>query len=252
MLSFSAVRWLPDEQSVVLGDISFDVREGEFCCLVGPSGAGKTTLLRLAAGLVTPNSGTVQIDGRTPVSSRERLSYVFQRPVLFPWRTVAENILLPLEIRGLGRTDGLAESFLKQVNLEGTGALFPKQLSGGMQSRVAIARALITEPALLLMDEPFSDLDEINREHLNLELQRLWLGKKRTILFVTHDLSEAVFLGDRIIVLSNKPATVFADIKVPLPRPRTEAVFDTVEFEETLKNARHALRSAAKVNEKWK
>lgn len=249
MLKFSAVNWLPDNDTVVLSDISFEVREGEFCCLVGPSGAGKTTLLRLAAGLISPNSGSVHIDGRTPIESRDRLSFIFQHPVLFPWRTVSENLLLPLEIKGNGQQEGLVDQYLKQVNLDGVGDLFPKQLSGGMQSRVAIARALITEPSLLLMDEPFSDLDEINREHLNLELQRIWIEKKRTVLFVTHDLSEAVFLADRIIVLSSKPATVFADIKVTLPRPRTEAVFDTTEFDDILKQVRHTLRSAAKAHD---
>lgn len=246
MLSFSSVGWRPDPESVILDDVSFEVPEGEFCCLVGPSGAGKSTLLRLAAGILSPSSGFVRIAGAAPSGARSHTSYIFQHPVLFQWRTVSENILMPLQLNGRPHHDGLIGRLLKQVNLEGIENLYPRQLSGGMQSRVAIARALITEPSLLLMDEPFADLDEINREHLNLELQRIWLERKRTVLFVTHDLAEAVFLADRIIVLSSKPGRVFADIRVPLPRPRTESTFDTAKFDNLLKDVRHALRTAAR------
>lgn len=246
MIKFNSVSWNPPGVPEILSNLSLNIPEGEFCCVVGPSGAGKTSLLRLAAGLINPTRGQIYVIGSQPEESRGRISYVFQHPVLFPWRTVLENLQLPQEIRGDGKSEEKVREYLKLVNLEGAETLYPKELSGGMQSRVAIARALVTEPSILLMDEPFADLDEINREHLNLELQRIWLTKRRTVIFVTHDLAEAVFLGDRIIVLTSKPARVFTEIPIKLPRPRDETTFDDVTFDETLKEVRHALRLAAR------
>ncbi len=225
-----------------------EVPDGQFCCVVGPSGAGKTSLLRLAAGLLVPTSGKMLINGAQPEGARATVSYVFQQPVLFPWRTVLENVRLPLEIRGEDAKGVLGEH-LDLVRVQGTEAKFPRELSGGMQSRVAIARALITDPRILLMDEPFADLDEINREYLNVELQRIWMVKGLTVLFVTHDLAEAVFLADRIVVLSAKPGRVFADIPVPLARPRTDDTLDGPAFELTLREVRHALRAATKASQ---
>ncbi len=247
MIEFNSVSWSPPGNSAILSDLTLNVLDGEFCCVVGPSGAGKTSLLRLAAGLITPTSGNIRLDGRLPAESRSQLSYVFQQPVLFPWRTVLENLRLPLEIKQIYKNDDKLYEYLELVNLKGSESLFPRELSGGMQSRVAIARALVTEPSILLMDEPFADLDEINREHLNLELQRIWLANRRTVMFVTHDLAEAVFLADRIIVLTNNPARVLMDIPVNLPRPRDERIFDEPVFDEILKQVRHALRLVVKM-----
>lgn len=247
MIEFESVSWSPPATPPILSNLNFTVPDGEFCCVVGPSGAGKTSLLRLAAGLITPTAGKISLNGRQPSEVRSQVSYVFQQPVLFPWRTVLENLRLPLEIKKIYRDDDKLYEYLELVNLKGTEALFPRELSGGMQSRVAIARALVTEPSILLMDEPFADLDEINREHLNLELQRIWLANRRTVIFVTHDLSEAVFLADRIVVLSNNPAQVLADIPVKLPRPRNEMIFDEQAFDDALKEVRHALRHVVKM-----
>lgn len=244
MITFQNINWSPAGRPVIAG-LNASIQAGEFCCLIGPSGAGKTSLLRMAAGLFEPTQGSILVDGRTPANARQKLSYVFQKPVLFPWRTVLENMRLPYEVNGTRVDDKTLLHYLDLVRLRDVAASYPKSLSGGMQSRVAIARALVTEPQILLMDEPFADLDEINREHLNLELQRIWLTQKRTVLFVTHDLAEAVFLADRIIVLSAKPARVFAEIVVPLKRPRDEATFDDKTFDDTLKEVRHALRQAA-------
>jgi NitT/TauT family transport system ATP-binding protein len=245
MINLKNVWWSPAQVPVLAG-LTTSIPKGEFCCIVGPSGAGKTSFLRLVAGLLEPDEGSVLVEGKTPKSSGEKMSYVFQKPVLFPWRTVRENMRLPYEVRGIDVSNKTVSQYLDLVRLPDVGDLFPKALSGGMQSRVAIARALVTEPEIMLMDEPFADLDEINREHLNVELQRIWLEHKRTVLFVTHDLSEAVFLADRIIVLSAKPAKVFAEIIVPLKRPRDEATFDDPVFNETLKEVRHALRLAVR------
>lgn len=246
MIHFEAVNWKPSpREPSVLEDVTLTVPAGEFCCVVGPSGAGKTTLLRLTTGLVEPTAGQVFVNGETPAVARPAVSMVFQQPVLFPWRTVQENIELPLEIRG-GRGGQRIKEHLELVRLAGIEEKFPRELSGGMRSRVAIARALVTDPSILLMDEPFADLDEINREHLNEELQRIWITKKLTVMFVTHDLAEAVFLADRIIVLSARPARLFADIRVPLPRPRSDTTVDSPEFEAVLREVRHALRAATK------
>ena len=249
MVRYESLSWQPsDVAPAIISHLTLDVPDGQFCCVVGPSGAGKTSLLRFAAGLVAPTAGRVLINGLQPEDARMNVSYVFQQPVLFPWRTVLENVRLPLEIRGLETTAALSE-YLDLVRLRGTEAKFPRELSGGMQSRVAIARALITDPTILLMDEPFADLDEINREHLNVELQRIWMTKQLTVLFVTHDLAEAVFLADRIVVLSAKPARVFADIPVPLARPRNDDTLDAPAFEAVLRDVRHALRAATRVSQ---
>ena len=249
MVTFESVSWQPGgTDAPIVKDLSLTIPDGQFCCVVGPSGAGKTTLLRLAAGLLAASSGRVSVNGQRPEDARSSLSYVFQQPVLFPWRTVLENIRMPLELRGTERDVDLSEH-LDLVRLNGSSDKFPRQLSGGMQSRVAIARALVTDPRLLLMDEPFADLDEINREHLNVELQRIWMTKRQTVVFVTHDLAEAVFLADRIVVLSTKPARLFADIAVSLPRPRGDETLDEPAFEAVLREVRHALRGAARATD---
>jgi len=184
------------------------------------------------------------MEGMAPVEARRRgkVGLIFQQPVLFPWRTVRENIELPGEIRSESYLKEGVQEMLRITQLEGYESYYPHQLSGGMQSRVAIARALVTQPDLLLLDEPFADLDEINRERMNLELQRIWMRSKATMVFVTHDLGEAAFLGDRVLVLSPRPARLVADIAVPFPRPRGPELLDSREFDEILAEIRRALR----------
>lgn len=208
-----------------LSNISFNVEDKEFVSVIGPSGCGKSTILRIIAGLLKPDEGEVRILGVTPLEARnQRLySFVFQDPVMFPWRNVLSNIEIPLEV--LSRNErkqyaGRAQEMLELVGLQGFGTASPNQLSGGMRQRAAIARALLMRPEVLLMDEPFGALDEINRDKLNLELMRIWQETESSVVFITHSIEEAVFLSDRIIMLSPRPGTVAAEIKIDLPHPR--------------------------------
>ena len=207
---------------LALRDVTLEVGAGEFLSVVGESGCGKTTLLRIIAGLITPSAGQVAIEGQRVTRPRRDVGFVFQRSVLLEWRTVLENVLLPLEIRGLSRAahEGEARNLLKLVGLEGSEGRYPRQLSGGMQQRVALARALFLRPAILLMDEPFGALDAITREQLNLELLNLWEGRRVTAVFITHDIAEAVFLSDRVVLMSGGPGAIRQIFPVPLPRPR--------------------------------
>ncbi len=209
-----------------LRNIKFEIGDREFVSLIGPSGCGKSTVLRLIAGLLAPSSGDIQIHGLAPAMARSQRLYafVFQDPVMFPWRTVIKNVEMPLEVVG-GRTGKeraeRAQSLLNLVGLKGFEKATPNQLSGGMRHRAAIARALMLEPPVLLMDEPFGALDEITRDRMNLELLRIWGETRSAVVFVTHSIEEAVFLSDRILVLSPRPGTVVADIPIALPRPRS-------------------------------
>jgi NitT/TauT family transport system ATP-binding protein len=226
-----------------LEDVSLAVRPGEFVSLLGPSGCGKSTLLRLVSDILTPTDGTISVAGEAPATARRRraFGFVFQDATLLAWRDAEQNVLLPLEIAADGRNAReRAKSLLELVGLARFGGSYPWQLSGGMRQRVAIARALITEPKILLMDEPFGALDEITREYMNLELLRIWQATGTTILFVTHSSPEAVFLSDRVVVMGTSPGRVKLDLRVELPRPRDPAMKETVEF------ARHtaALRRA--------
>jgi NitT/TauT family transport system ATP-binding protein len=208
-----------------LRDVSITVDDGEFVSIVGPSGCGKSTLLRIIADLLSPTEGRVLIRGRSPHEARERreIGMVFQSPVLYDWRSVRRNIELPLEIIGRPRPERRtrAEEMLRLVGLEQFAGSYPWQLSGGMQQRVSIARALVFDPVILLMDEPFGALDELGRERMNGELQRIWAQTRKTVLFVTHSVPEAVFLSSRIVVMSPHPGRVMAEVTVDLPRPRT-------------------------------
>jgi NitT/TauT family transport system ATP-binding protein len=205
-----------------LQDVTFSVCNGEFIALVGESGCGKTTLLRLIAGLETPTNGTIQLNGQAVRGPSQEVGIVFQRPVLLPWRTVLDNVLLPVELtrqsRGAARQHAL--DLLRLFNLQAFAGHRPEHLSGGMQQRVALARTLMLQPSVLLMDEPFGALDAITREQLNLELLRMWRQGQETVVFITHDIAEAVFLADRVLVMSRRPGRIAATFKIPLSRPR--------------------------------
>jgi NitT/TauT family transport system ATP-binding protein len=215
-----------------LEDINLDVREGEFVSLLGPSGCGKSTLLSIIAGLIPASAGTVSVLGRAVVGPVVDLGIVFQQDLLLPWRSVLKNVMLQIEVRRLPTRQYLdrARELLALVGLDGFLEKLPAELSGGMRQRVAICRALVHNPPLLLMDEPFGALDAMTRDQMNLDLQRLAERQRTTIVFVTHSISEAVFLSDRVVVVSPRPGRVEAILGVPLPRPRRLSVRDNPEF----------------------
>lgn len=210
------------ENVEALADISCTVRSGEFICIVGASGCGKSTILRIIAGLVQPTSGTVTI-GSSPVTGPRRdIGLVFQSPVLLPWRSVRQNVLMPAQVIGLPRKQAQdrAAELLELVGLDRFADSYPSELSGGMRQRVSIARSLMHDPATLLMDEPFGALDAMTRDTMNVELLRIWQLQRKTVLLVTHSIEEAVFLADRIFVISPRPGRLLEIIDVKLPRPR--------------------------------
>ena len=217
-----------------LADINVDVGEGEFVTVVGPSGCGKTTLLRILGGLLRRTSGEVLLAGSPVDGPRRDIGIVFQNPILLPWRTVLGNVMLPAEVLDLPREKyrERALDLLKMVGLQGFDDKYPMELSGGMQQRAAITRALLHDPAILLMDEPFGALDAMTREQMNLELQRIWRESGKTILLITHSIPEAVFLGDRILVMTPRPGKLAEVIAVDIPRPRTLDVMATPRFGE--------------------
>ncbi len=215
-----------------LASIDFDIAEGEFVAVVGPSGCGKTTLLRILAGLVPKSRGELLLHG-TPVDGpRKDIGVVFQSPVLLPWLTVLQNTLLPIEVLDAqkSRFHQRAMELIEMAGLRGFENRYPYELSGGMQQRNAIIRALIHDPSILLMDEPFGALDAMTREAMNIELQRIWLQSRKTVFFITHSIPEAVFLADRVIVLSARPGRIVDTLTVNLPRPRTLEVMSSPEF----------------------
>jgi NitT/TauT family transport system ATP-binding protein len=230
-----------------LSEIDLSVEQGGFVSLIGPSGCGKTTLLRVVADLERPTAGAIAVNGVTPEDARlaRAYGYVFQAPALYPWRSVLRNVMLPLEIMGLSGAERRARAarYLAMVNLEGFEKRFPWQLSGGMQQRVSIARALSFEPDLLLMDEPFGALDEITRDHLNEQLLLLWRKTSKTVVFVTHSISEAVFLSTRIVVMSPRPGRIIDVIESSLPAERTLDVRESLEFQEVAHRVREGLRA---------
>jgi NitT/TauT family transport system ATP-binding protein len=221
------------QQVRALHQVSFTVANGEIVCLLGPSGSGKSTLLRIIAGLAQATSGVVTLDGSPITTPRPDVGVVFQRTNLMPWRTVLENVLLPVEVaQGTVHPADRerAERMLQLVGLDGFEQLYPKQLSGGMAQRAVLARALLQAPRLLLLDEPFGALDALTRERMNVELLRLHALQQHTVVLVTHSIQEAVFLADRVVVLSMRPGQVVADIPVDLPRPRDLSLMGTAEF----------------------
>ena len=227
-----------------LQGVSLQVAAGEFLCIVGPSGCGKSTLLRVLGGLVRPTSGEVYMGGELLTAPRRQIGLVFQKANLMPWRTVLRNVALPLEIKGLkaGQAAQSARELLELVGLEGFEGAYPHELSGGMEQRVAIARALIHDPTILLFDEPFSPLDALTRERMNLELLRIWRAKRKTVVMVTHSIQEAIFLADRILVMSSRPGSIEASFPVPLPRPRRLEMLYSVKFGALSKRVRQAIR----------
>ena len=220
-----------DGELQALGDVTFDVYPNEFVTIVGPSGCGKTTLLKILAGLVPKTEGEIFVDEEHFDPKRE-MGFVFQKALLLNWRRVVDNVLLPIEILKLDRKSKKkkAEELLELVGLKGFENSYPKELSGGMQQRVSIARALIHDPKVLLMDEPFGALDALTREKMNLELLRIWKESKKTILFVTHGINEAIFLSDRVIILSARPSNMIKALDIPLRRPRTLEVRTSPAF----------------------
>lgn len=213
-------------------DLTFDIKEGEFVSVVGPSGCGKSTILKIIAGIVPRSEGTIEIDGKPITGSNDRIGVAFQSPVLLPWRTVIENIMLPLDIAGdkAGNGREAALNLIRLVGLDGFQDRYPSELSGGMQQRVAICRALIRDPSLLLMDEPFGALDALTRETMNVELQRIWMESSKTVLLITHSIPEAVFLSDRVLVMTGRPGTVDEIIDIDLPRPRRMEMIGSERF----------------------
>jgi len=215
-----------------LENISFGVHSEEFVCVLGPSGSGKSTLLRVLAGLLPPSQGVVFLEGQPLTRPRRRVGFVFQKANLMPWRTVLENVALPLELGRGSSQDAIAKGreLVDLVGLNGFESSFPRDLSGGMAQRVAIARALVHDPDILLLDEPFGSLDALTRERMGAELLRIWGARRKTVLMVTHSITEAVYLADRVLVLSPRPGNLLLDLPIDLPRPRTEAMRYTPAF----------------------
>ncbi|OLV18902.1 ABC transporter ATP-binding protein [Deinococcus marmoris] len=232
--------------TVALKDANLDIAQGEFISLIGPSGCGKTTLLRLMADLIKPTGGELLVGGKSPAQARQERAYgyVFQAPALLEWRTVLNNVLLPLDVMNTPKAtrQARAHEMLKLVGLEGFAGRYPWQLSGGMQQRVSIARALAFDPNLLLMDEPFGALDEITREHLNGELLRLWQETGKTGGFVTHGISEAVFLSTRVVVMTSRPGKIEGVVDIDLPYPRNVETRESPRFFELATKVRELLR----------
>ena len=235
--------------TTALKDIDLEIERGEFVSLIGPSGCGKSTLLRIVGDLIAPSTGEVLVNGKSAVRARRDRDYgmVFQAPVLFEWRTVEDNVRLPLEVMGYdgARQVARVKEMLDLVELGEFGGHRPWQLSGGMQQRVAIARALAFEPSILLMDEPFGALDEMTRERMNQEVQRIWQQTGITILFVTHSIPEAVFMSSRVVVMSPRPGQITHVVDIDLPRPRTDDTRETERYFELVTQVREALRGRA-------
>jgi NitT/TauT family transport system ATP-binding protein len=229
--------------------ISFAVHRGEFIALVGPSGCGKSTLMKLIAGLVPASKGVIRINGKPVSGTNPSIGIVFQSPLLMAWRSVLKNILLQVEIRDLPVQDylGTAYELLRLVCLEGFEDALPHQLSGGMQQRVGLCRALVHDPDLLLMDEPFGALDALTREQMNAELQSIWMERRKSVLFITHSISEAVYLADRVLVMTSRPGRIAGEIRIDLPRPRSVSSTETAEFSRYTHEVRKYLNTTSAI-----
>ena len=217
---------------LALDRVDLTAEYGEFIAVVGPSGCGKSTLLKLVAGLLQPTTGAVRLNGAAVTSGAEQVGVVFQSPLLMPWRSVLDNILLQVEVRGLRKADYLepAKALIELVGLAEFADRRPYELSGGMQQRVGLCRALIHDPQILLMDEPFGALDAMTRETMNEELQRIWMERRKTVLLITHSIAEAVYLADRVLVMSPRPGRIVGEVRIDLPRPRQLAMAEQPSF----------------------
>ena len=226
-----------------LQDISFSVMAQEFVCVLGPSGSGKSTLLRILGGMLNPTKVQVTLGGQPLRGPHPKVGIVFQDPNLMPWRTVIQNVLLPLELRDMPSEEAhsQAPSILELVGLQGFEGYLPRDLSGGMAQRVAIARSLVHDPDVLLLDEPFGALDALTRERMGEELSRIWQVRRKTVVMVTHAIEEAIYLADRVLVLSAQPGRLVLDAPVDLPRPRTDALRYSPEFGELAQKLRAAI-----------
>jgi NitT/TauT family transport system ATP-binding protein len=245
LVGVSKVHVAGEVQTKALDHIDLDIDAGEYVAITGPSGCGKSTLLKIVAGLLPCTRGEVRLRDLPVTGPRHDVGVVFQSPVLFPWRTVLDNVLLPVDVQRLGREKNRSRALelLRLVGLGGFEHRYPWELSGGMQQRVAITRGLIHNPAMLLMDEPFGALDALTRETMNLELQRIWLERRETVLFVTHSIVEAVFLADRVLVMTPRPGRLLDRIDVALPRPRALDVTATPEFGGIVRRIRSHFRA---------
>ncbi len=231
-----------------LKDVSLNIEANQFVTLVGPSGCGKSTLLKIISGVIPPSEGSLSLEGQRLTQPSRKLGMVFQRPILLPWRTVLDNVLFPIEMLGwpVEKYRDEAMRIIKFVGLDGFEKALPRELSGGMQQRVSICRALIYDPQVLMMDEPFGALDAMTREDLSVELLRIWTERKKTVLFVTHSISEAVLLADRVIIMTARPGRVIMDLKVDLPRPRTLDTERMPEFQDLVHVVRQAIYAERK------
>jgi NitT/TauT family transport system ATP-binding protein len=233
---------------VALRDITLAISRDQFVTVVGPSGCGKSTLLKLIGGITPPSAGEVRLAGRRLQRPSRKIGMVFQRPVLLPWRTVFDNVLFPIEMLGwpVQAYRDAAKSLIELVGLNGFENALPSELSGGMQQRVSICRALVYDPEMLLMDEPFGALDAMTREDLSIELLRIWTERKKTVVFVTHSINEAVLLADRVIVMTARPGRIVMDVPITLPRPRLLSTEFTSEFKDHVQTIRSAIYAERK------
>jgi NitT/TauT family transport system ATP-binding protein len=231
---------------IALKNISFSVHAQEFVCVLGPSGSGKSTLLRILSGLLPASSGVVEFKGQRLSGPRKGVGFVFQKANLMPWRTVLENIRLPLELDQVSAQQAgqRAQEMVELVGLQGFENSLPRDLSGGMAQRVAIARALVHDPDILLLDEPFGALDAMTRERMGMELLRIWQARRKTVIMVTHSIGEALFLADRVLVLSDRPGQIHLNLPVDLPRPRQDEMRYTAFFGDLVRKVRGSIGEA--------
>lgn len=245
MLRIRAVRKLYRDLEAIR-NVSFDVADGEFLSLLGPSGCGKSTLLMMVAGLIDSTEGEIAVNGKAVAGPRREVGVVFQQPVLLPWRKVLDNVLFPIELLKLPRAqyEKRAMDLLAMAKIDDFAHHLPRQLSGGMRQRVSICRALIHDPRILLMDEPFSALDALTRDEMGVELLRIWQANRKTVIFVTHSIREAVLLSDRVLVMGRRPSTIVEELAIDLPRPRHIAMTEDESFNRFVRTLRKAIEAS--------
>jgi len=245
VLRIKAVRKLYRDLEAIR-NVSFDVADGEFLSLLGPSGCGKSTLLMMVAGLIDSTEGEIAVNGKAVAGPRREVGVVFQQPVLLPWRKVLDNVLFPIELLKLPRAqyEKRAMDLLAMAKIEDFAHHLPRQLSGGMRQRVSICRALIHDPRILLMDEPFSALDALTRDEMGVELLRIWQANRKTVIFVTHSIREAVLLSDRVLVMGRRPSTIVEELAIDLPRPRHIGMTEDESFNRFVRTLRKAIEAS--------